>query len=239
MVIAIVMTKIHAHPVRLVRQVTLAMMANRALTVTEDHPVPAVFPFRSFVQAEETVVDVLRATKAIPVELETLADLDPKVQLVNPAEMVIQEISDQPVQPDQQARKQAMAEPAKKDNLAPMLKMENVAALDPQVELDKLVPLVRLETEVPMLVLAAQAAQVHPVQLATQATMEHPEIPVRKDNLADQAKIAIIVPVQVTTKRRSKLKLKLKLTTLTSVLLDAFCLFLADKHVMSDFYLRI
>jgi len=216
-----------------------AMTANRASTAIVVHPVPSVWPSPSLVQAEETVVDVLRDRRAILAEPETPVVPDRKVRLVNPAEMETQANRDQPVPPDRQAIKQAMAEPVKKDNPAAMLKMENVDPLDPRAQLDNLVPLARQATEVRTVVLALlRERQVRPVQPATQETMEHPEIPVREASQAGQAKIAITVPVLVTTaKRRSKLKLKLKLTTLPSFLLHEIFFYFCDKRIMSDFYL--
>jgi hypothetical protein len=235
-VVAVVTIKIHARPVLPVRPDSLATMVNQAKMVTVVHRAQPVLAVGFRTPLKKDVVDVHPDPKAIRVEPETPAVPDRKARLVNPAVMETQATTDKPVQPDQQAKPAATDEQAKKDNLAEMPKMENVAVPDPPVELDQLVRLVPPVIQAPMVIIKTpQDPQVQPVQQAMQATMEHPEIPVVKDNPAGQAKIVIIARAPVIAKRRSKLKLKLKSTTLTSFLLDAIFLYLAEKRVTNDF----
>jgi len=141
---------------------------------------------------------------------------------------------EEPVRPVQRAKKPATDEQAKKDNLAVMPKMGKKAVPDQPVELDQLVPPVHQVMQVPMVIITPVPVRpVPPVQQATQATMEHPVIPVVEDKPVDPAKIVIIVHAPVIVKRRSKLKLKW--TTLTSFLLDAIFIFLAEKQCYERF----
>jgi len=211
-------------------------MANPVSMATAVHRAQPALAAGLRVRPKTDVVDVHPVPKAIPVEPETLAVPDRKARSVNQAVMETQATKDKPVQPDQLAKPAATEEQAKKDNPAEMPKMENAAVLDQPVELDQLVPLAPPVAQAPMVIIKTPPdPPVQPVQQATQATMEHPEIPVVKDNPAVQAKIVIIARAPVTAKRRSKLKLKLKSTTLTSFLLDAIFLYLAEKRVTNDF----
>jgi len=236
-VVAVVTIKIHAQPVLPVLPDSLATMVNQAKMVTVVHRAQPALAVGFRTPLKKDVVDAHPVPKAIPVEPETPAVPDRKARLVKPAVMETQATTDKPVQPDQQAKPAATDEQAKKDNQAEMPKMENVAVPDLPVELDQLVPLAPPVMQAPMVITTPpQDPQVQPVQQATQATMEHPEIPVVEANPVDQAKIVIIARAPVTAKRRSKLKLKLKLT---SFLLDAIFLYLAEKRVTNDFNLFI
>jgi len=209
-------------------------MVNRALMAAVVHRAHRAFRAGCRVTPKKDAVDVHPVPKAIRAESETPVVPDRKARLVILAVMETLATKDKPVQPAQQARKRATEEQAKKDNPAVMPKMAKKAPPDPPVELDQPVPLAHQVVQVPMVIITpAQVPPVQPVQQATQATMEHPVIPAVEDNPEVRAKIVIIVHAPVIVKRRSKLKLKL--TTLTSFLLDAIFVFLAEKQCYERF----